>query len=1088
MAPARVEPADGAFSERDTVLQLQQQVGNQSVQSLFRSGAIRAKLAISSPDDPEEREADHLAQSIMRSPAGFPARSHCSCADSEEMCEECKQKQGGISMQRSAAGPAAPAQATRLVHEVLRSSGWPLDHATRAFFEPRFGHDFSKVRVHTGTAAAQSAQSINAQAYTVGTDIVFGAGQYSPDSTTGRTLLAHELTHVLQTENGRSQIRRDGDPNAQKGSQPTAGGTAQAPSFHEHSVPLDWVKKPGSSDILAVLSGKQMVALPAAGAFVLIQPPSGAILPDEPLFTVPTVAKEGLVAINVGNSTGFLVDAGGQPAVVFPQALAEIQGALGITSIRGIVVTHIHEDHVRSFVGLVRTNSITPENLHFPAAFAVNPSAPSSTFAQALQAIQSDPQLQALGHGRQAAYSVIPVPQGGAFFQRTLTEGNVRFDFYGLTQEFRNLQASRAAGREPRNADTASLLTCITYTPTQFRVLYVGDLRGSDLTLFRQAMGDSNYNEMLRGVSVIDGLQHHMGALESPADRSGLVDLLTRTYLQTGELSVVVQSQETFGGKQFLNRSLIEALNRAGIDVHVAMTPGRGGQVGTITGTAQGRISHSGGGQTEQHLGSEELQSEVRRLVRLREVEDALTKYEKYLTPPGRKSADLRQARSTLEGRLRDYLEVLIGNTMTGAQRGQPTLRDANAVRNSLQQVKAPLPAEDLLTPANMDVVRELQRIGPARDIYEEELVKARETGTMSERGIEALWEFEPKLAQRLVSSSGLPRSTQRQIMGGLPGQPIPAGTRMVAGALLVITVVEEIAPLVQVARANAFSDNVAPALRNIMWWQSKGVYPKMEGVNDRWWPRSNEWTTSPSRIQELLNSDDLDYLSLTSIDDSYWDNFTIWASSTLKNIRDWSHFITEDYSTDDTAVKETGYQEWAYRTEKISGTTFGFKVTQTWQPSERLSRIMNSAYDRVSTKSEELIAAVSKGPIAPDPMMYVAQGTYVSPGIFHGKPQAVGKKKFKQGIEPRLYTCAKQNKRTGYSKEMVFYEFPPSASPNPVPDEYVVVGGADMISYEYIYLTQNLVTSGGDSYAAPYQPNTFEVLLAKKEDLEPIP
>ncbi len=82
--------------------------------------------------------------------------------------------------------------------DVLRDPGAPLDQAARAFFEPRFGHDFSQVRVHTDTRAAESAQAVNAQAYTVGGDIVFGAGQYSPRSESGRHLLGHELTHVVQ--------------------------------------------------------------------------------------------------------------------------------------------------------------------------------------------------------------------------------------------------------------------------------------------------------------------------------------------------------------------------------------------------------------------------------------------------------------------------------------------------------------------------------------------------------------------------------------------------------------------------------------------------------------------------------------------------------------------------------------------------------------------------------------------------------------------------------------------------------------------------------------------------------------------------
>jgi len=85
-----------------------------------------------------------------------------------------------------------------IVHEVLRSPGQPIDAETRHFMEPRFGYDFSGVRVHTDSKAAESARSVNALAYTVGQDVVFGVGQYLPATITGRQLIAHELTHTIQ--------------------------------------------------------------------------------------------------------------------------------------------------------------------------------------------------------------------------------------------------------------------------------------------------------------------------------------------------------------------------------------------------------------------------------------------------------------------------------------------------------------------------------------------------------------------------------------------------------------------------------------------------------------------------------------------------------------------------------------------------------------------------------------------------------------------------------------------------------------------------------------------------------------------------
>jgi hypothetical protein len=85
-----------------------------------------------------------------------------------------------------------------IVHKVLRSPGQLLHGATRAFMESRFGHDFRNVRVHTDAQAANSARALDALAYTVGHDVVFGREQYSPSSTKGRQLLAHELAHVIQ--------------------------------------------------------------------------------------------------------------------------------------------------------------------------------------------------------------------------------------------------------------------------------------------------------------------------------------------------------------------------------------------------------------------------------------------------------------------------------------------------------------------------------------------------------------------------------------------------------------------------------------------------------------------------------------------------------------------------------------------------------------------------------------------------------------------------------------------------------------------------------------------------------------------------
>lgn len=126
----------------------------------------------------------------------------CACGGSgggAGECEECKRRN---KLQRhpgdGGAGEAARGLAPPIVHDVLRSPGQSLDAATRAFFEPRFGYDFSKVRIHADEKAAQSARAIEASAYAVGEHITFASGRYAPGTAEGSRLLAHELTHVVQ--------------------------------------------------------------------------------------------------------------------------------------------------------------------------------------------------------------------------------------------------------------------------------------------------------------------------------------------------------------------------------------------------------------------------------------------------------------------------------------------------------------------------------------------------------------------------------------------------------------------------------------------------------------------------------------------------------------------------------------------------------------------------------------------------------------------------------------------------------------------------------------------------------------------------
>lgn len=166
---------------------------------------LQTKLAIGVRDDPLEREADRIADQVMgMTSAAAPVDA--GRAAPATLARRAPPIASGTT-DPTAGGGEVPA----IVGEVLSAPGQRLDVATRQFMEPRFGHDFGQVRVHTGPRAAASAEAVVARAYTVGHDLVFADAAYRPGTHEGRRLLAHELAHTLQQGAGTRLARQDPD-------------------------------------------------------------------------------------------------------------------------------------------------------------------------------------------------------------------------------------------------------------------------------------------------------------------------------------------------------------------------------------------------------------------------------------------------------------------------------------------------------------------------------------------------------------------------------------------------------------------------------------------------------------------------------------------------------------------------------------------------------------------------------------------------------------------------------------------------------------------------------------------------------------
>ncbi len=216
---------------------------------------LQPKLKIGAPNDKYEQEADRVADQVMRMPEPSVQRQEEEETGSEELepqpmeeeeeeeeetlqtkplaeqitplvqrqTEPMEEEEEEETLQTKTTSGQPPTVSSSLHNRItaLQGGGQPLPQSERAFFEPRFGADFSQVRIHTNSRAAETARAVNARAFTLGQDLVFGAGQYKPCKSAGRRLLAHELAHVVQ-QGGDSRLTASGNIQRSQISRPTA--------------------------------------------------------------------------------------------------------------------------------------------------------------------------------------------------------------------------------------------------------------------------------------------------------------------------------------------------------------------------------------------------------------------------------------------------------------------------------------------------------------------------------------------------------------------------------------------------------------------------------------------------------------------------------------------------------------------------------------------------------------------------------------------------------------------------------------------------------------------------------------------------
>ena len=228
------------------LIQLQKSYGNAYVQRLLKSRAVQAKLTVNPPDDEYEREADRVADVVTQTPASEVQRQ-------EEEEEELMMKRASevqrqpieeeeeLMMKPTSSRPSAVSENLEAQIDAARNSGQPLTGSVRDSIEPQFGSDFSQVRIHTDAKADELARQLEAEAFTSGHDVFFKEGAYQPDSTGGKGLIAHELTHVVQ-QKAAPMVQRQNEQ-APAGATATAETQTESAAAPEESAILIWTNE-----------------------------------------------------------------------------------------------------------------------------------------------------------------------------------------------------------------------------------------------------------------------------------------------------------------------------------------------------------------------------------------------------------------------------------------------------------------------------------------------------------------------------------------------------------------------------------------------------------------------------------------------------------------------------------------------------------------------------------------------------------------------------------------------------------------------------------------------------------------------------
>lgn len=899
--------------------------------------------------------------------------------------------------------------------------GRPLAAEDRGFFEPRFGHDFAKVRVHT---PANPAETGGARAWTVGNDVAFAPGQYAPGTEAGRRLLAHELTHVVQrSASGASPV---GDLEAEASrtaATVAAGGLAGriAGRAGNVAVPLfdkgdkeeeppnpiaDWKLSDGSVILvktdtqLLMIHGSKLAWIPNAADQAKFEASKGHLATDlGTLFEVPATGASGTRIFKAGRRTALVLDAGSNPMRAVPSAVylnefQAVMGSLGVTKLERVQVIHVHKDHISEIPSIVARFNVRAQDLVIPKAYVGT----NRDIRQVVTALQSttDAALVNAGFGAGWTPGTTLRDQGGP--------GDVfRYSYKVGDLVVENVALRSALRTTARNPDLASYLTKVTRGADQAKVVVLGDLRGSDLATIQASMERArpgSWAEFFSGVTTLSGFSHHVGAAKD-TDVAGLLGLLDATLLRTGKLRVVEQTNRAEHAQA--RTDTVEAVRRLGIDLVTTEMPAATGT--SAAGATKTDVQGRGPSATRHTPIASGVTTGLDRIRQLIAARETIQTWTPWFTEIGAKKAvddvlpQIDQSIQTLQQSLRRAAEATL-RVRTGGTRLAGGGRDydpatggtrATDMGTAVSAIPAATPAETALGAKGFQLLESLRR-RPEKDIpLAVAIHAAMSRGEYSDKAFQAmLASLDPATRDSLLAGKRGGPTTQRKafervraefgfrssVLGtgdlSVPRHLSPAGragVRGVGGFLVVLEVFNNlVVPAVQsyqTSQRTYTSKNLVPFLRRLLFWQQAGVAPKVVGVKDSF--TSLTYERDYAKVIDGLNKQEMDalYFEEPGLSDADVMKLGVWLSYNIRNLDEFDELF-KDSDQDAISWESPKDGDWTEAKWKVRvgryDTSGSNSVAESWYEHPKLTQLMQKISERIITNTEQLLDLETKG------------------------------------------------------------------------------------------------------------------------------